>query len=336
MSLIFARIWLGILLLVVLPARAALIPESDVWEMWVPHDADNAIAVDHSAWQLLLDRHLSRRDAGINLFDYASVTAEGRESLRAYLDELAAADPRSWRQAEPERVAGLADDSGSIRYDYDWALTPFSALTPGSDTGAWKPMQLRGRRPASYEIVDGGSAPTLRVSADSAASALVHRLEPAVTAPVQLAWRWRIDSHINASDIMTKAGDDFPARVYVTFGRDVRELPFSTRAKMRLAKLLYGQDVPAAALCYVWARDVPEGTIVPNAYSDTVMMVVARSGGETPSDWQQERRNLQADYRAAFGTDAPPVTSVIVAADTDDTGESVLTWFGDFELVPAE
>ena len=39
-------------------------------------------------------------------------------------------------------------------------------------------------------------------------------------------------------------------------------------------------------------------------------------------------------YRAAFGADAPllPISGVAASADTDQTGESVTAWFGDFRL----
>ena len=215
-------------------------------------------------------------------------------------------------------------------------VTPFSSLPPGADTASWQSTELRGLSPATFEIVADDNGPVLQVTADGSASALVHTVAPALTASSLITWRWKISNHIEASDITTKKGDDFPARVYVTFDRDVKELSFSTRAKIRLARLLYKQDVPAAALCYVWARELPVGTIVPNAYTDTVMMVVARSGGATPSGWFTEQRDLQADYRAAFGTAAPPVTSVIVGADTDNTGESVRSWFGDIEFIPAK
>lgn len=46
-------------------------------------------------------------------------------------------------------------------------------------------------------------------------------------------------------------------------------------------------------------------------------------------DWADERRNLAVDFRNAFGDVAPFVTGIAVAADTDQTGESVTAWFGD-------
>ncbi|NND54159.1 MAG: DUF3047 domain-containing protein [Gammaproteobacteria bacterium] len=215
-------------------------------------------------------------------------------------------------------------------------LAAFSDMQPGATIVGWQQMELRGRSPAQYKLIAENNETVLQVTAEQSASALVHPLAPPASAPGKLEWRWKIGAHIEASDITLKSGDDFPARVYVTFARDRKELSLAARARMRLAKLLYNQDVPAAALCYVWARDLPVGTMVPNAYSDTVVMVVVRSGGATPSGWQTEQRDLSADYEAAFGSTAPPATSVIVAADTDDTGATVRSWFGDITLKPAK
>jgi hypothetical protein len=50
----------------------------------------------------------------------------------------------------------------------------------------------------------------------------------------------------------------------------------------------------------------------------------------------EERRDLEADFRAAFGSREgkapPPVTGIAAGNDTDQTGESVTAWFGDFLL----
>lgn len=214
--------------------------------------------------------------------------------------------------------------------------TPFSLLPEGAPGGGWQPVELRGKTASDFTVVSGPQGNVLQITSDAAASALAYAVEVAAEETALLSWRWKIEGHVAGSDIRTKSGDDFPARVYVTFARDPDELPFATRMKIRLAKMLYGQDVPAAALCYVWAESLPQDLMVPNAYSDTVMMVVARSGGAVPSGWHDEQRDLQADYRAAFGADAPAVTSVMVAADTDDTGTAVRAWFGDIRLHPAE
>ncbi|MBT8423125.1 MAG: DUF547 domain-containing protein [Gammaproteobacteria bacterium] len=96
----FLRAWLLLLLTVLPAAHASLIPESDLWEFWAAHDAQSSLRVDHSAWQGLLDTYLQEGATGVNLFDYAAVTAADRARLQGYLDALAATDPRALRRNE--------------------------------------------------------------------------------------------------------------------------------------------------------------------------------------------------------------------------------------------
>jgi hypothetical protein len=45
-----------------------------------------------------------------------------------------------------------------------------------------------------------------------------------------------------------------------------------------------------------------------------------------------ESRDVYADFRDAFGFDAPAVTSIAVGSDSDNTNERVTTWFGDISF----
>ncbi len=61
----------------------------------------STVRIDHAPWQALLDRHLDARTAdGIHRFRYAHVNAADGARLRAYIDALAAADPRRLARAE--------------------------------------------------------------------------------------------------------------------------------------------------------------------------------------------------------------------------------------------
>lgn len=206
---------------------------------------------------------------------------------------------------------------------------PFSAMQPGEVAAPWEVTALKDREPASFAIVEMNGEQVLHGEADAAAAAVAYVYERPEADAVYVSWRWKISNHISGSDMTKRDGDDFPARVYLTFDRDLRELPFFTRMKIRLARALYGRDLPAAAICYVWDKNLPVGTVMPNAYTDTVMMIVAQSGGAVPSDWQRVARDFRADYFAAFAADAPPLTSIVVGVDSDDTGESASVWFGD-------
>lgn len=84
------------------PAAAApFVPKSDLWDFWQVGDEDNRAAIDHSRWQALLDRYLvTDHPSGINRLDYAAVTADDRVTLRAYIEQLEAFDPRTLNRNE--------------------------------------------------------------------------------------------------------------------------------------------------------------------------------------------------------------------------------------------
>ena len=57
----------------------------------------------------------------------------------------------------------------------------------------------------------------LEARSSDSASALVYALRADPARTPWLSFRWRTERLIEKSDIRTKAGDDYPARVYVVF-----------------------------------------------------------------------------------------------------------------------
>lgn len=210
------------------------------------------------------------------------------------------------------------------------SLTPFSGMAPGEVAPPWRLQTIRGRPAASFRIVDRSGGVVEAVASGSVAS-LIHPVDvdPA-TAPV-LTWRWRIGDAVEGSDLYRRSGDDFPARVYVLFDYDVARLPFAQRWKLRLARLIYGHQVPGAALCYVPAARVARETIAPNAYTGRVRMLVVDDATRV-GEWRTFERNVVRDFLAAFGEPAPRIVAIAIAIDTDDTGETARAWFGDVAL----
>ena len=66
------------------------------------------------------------------------------------------------------------------------------------------------------------------------------------------------------------------------------------------------------------------------------MRIVVLENGRDAGRWKDEKRDVSADFRAAFGAQwsgpLPAVTGVALGNDTDQTGESVTAWFGDVRL----
>lgn len=225
-------------------------------------------------------------------------------------------------------VAAIAFASGPPA-----AIAPFSAARPGAALPAgWELVRLGNLRPPETALVEDAGATVLRLVASDAAGSVAFRLGADPQRTPLLAWRWKVDRVVEGADLRRKEGDDYAARVYVTFDVPESSLSLAQRARMALARLLYGAEVPAAALCYVWDNRNPVGTTAWNAYTSQVRMVVLRSGPGEAGRWVAESRDVAADYREAFGKPAPAVSGVAVSADTDQTHETVTAWFGDVRL----
>lgn len=216
------------------------------------------------------------------------------------------------------------------------AIARFSAAAPGGLPEGWEPFSFaRFPRHTDYRLASDAGVTVLRAEAEASVSALLRPVRADPRALPLLRWTWKVENLLAKSDIRRKDGDDFPARIYVLFDYDPDRLSFADRSRILLARVIYGAQVPAAALCYVWDNRTAPGTILPNAYTDRVRMVVVRSGAADLGRWVAEERDLARDFRAAFGEDPPMISGIAVGADTDNTGERALSWFGDITLHPA-
>jgi hypothetical protein len=134
---------------------------------------------------------------------------------------------------------------------------------------------------------------------------------------------------LKRGDVHRKKGDDYPARIYITFEYNPARLGILEKAKYEAIRLLYGEYPPLAAINYIWETKAPKGTMVPNPYTDQVMMIVVESGPAKLNQWVSEERNLYDDYRQAFGEEPPMISGVAIMTDTDNTGEQATAYYGD-------
>ncbi|HET6545791.1 MAG TPA: DUF3047 domain-containing protein [Rhodanobacteraceae bacterium] len=211
----------------------------------------------------------------------------------------------------------------------------FSTSEPGTDLPSGWRFHALSRKPRTtrFSVVDAAGIGVLRAQADDAAGMIVHPLDlPATTT---LIWRWKVDHALADANLSRKSGDDFAARVYVFFDVPDSALGFGERIKLKLARLVYGQDLPVAALCYVWANRAAVGTIAPSAYTRHIHTIVLESGNGHAGQWRAESRDLGADYRAAFHSPPPRISGIALASDTDNTHARVRAWFGDLAFAPA-
>lgn len=172
------------------------------------------------------------------------------------------------------------------------------------DRDGWEEKSFAGR--TLYELRDGA----LCASSSAAASGLFRKTQVDLGRTPWLHWSWRVEEGLHGGDERSKGGDDYAARVYVVFSGGLAF--WRTRA-----------------INYVWSGAQPEGTIWPNAFTANARMVAVRSGTGHLGEWLDERRDVRADYRQIFGTEAPAVDAVAIMTDTDNTGTSAAACYGD-------
>lgn len=182
------------------------------------------------------------------------------------------------------------------------------------------PQQVPPMTRFTPDTVQGRAA--VRVEADKSYGNLVHRL-PAAPVPARLRFSWRLQQPMAASNLHSKAGDDVAAKVCLSFDLPLAQVPFMDRQRLRLAREVSGEDLPAATLCWVWATTEAVGAKIDNAFSPRVRYIVLRNGADAPGTWLDEQRDVAADFLRAFGDESstvPPITGVAIGADADNTG----------------
>lgn len=234
-------------------------------------------------------------------------------------------------------VVAAAGIGAPARAGAAMSIPRFSTAPAGSAVAPGWAHQRLPKVPAAnrFEIVQDGSRRVLQVHSAAAASTWIARLPGETPARPVLEWQWKVSRALAGSDLRSKDGDDYAARVYVLFDLPSERLSLVDRLRLAAARALSDAELPAAALCYVWSRAQPAGASGWNPYTDRLRMFVVESGDTFAQQWRGVRRDLRADWEAAFGGAMPPIAAVAVGADTDNTTDSVQAWFSDLVLVPA-
>ena len=213
--------------------------------------------------------------------------------------------------ADVLRVGAFSEQEPTRERPADWQPISFSKIDTKTE----------------YDLVRDSTGTVVRARSDGGAAGLGTETRIDLTEYPILEWRWKVDSVVQDGNARTKEGDDYPARLYVTF--DYEELGFGDKVKLVALRALGYDEIPTRALNYIWANRVERGAVLENAYTDWVMMVAVQSGAARTGEWVTERRNVLDDYRAAFGGDPPPVNGVAIMTDTDNTNGTATAYYGD-------
>lgn len=217
-------------------------------------------------------------------------------------------------------------DAGDTR-----SLSLFSQGQAGlAFPSGWKALTFKKiPQQTQYSLVQDGQTLVAKAQARGSASGMIHPLQLDPRQYPILQWRWKVDNVLEKGDVRKKSGDDYPARIYITFAYDPSRASFLDKTKYAAAKLLYGEYPPGAAMNYIWESKAAIGSVFPNPYAEQVKMLVLQSGSARLKQWIHEERNVYQDYQRLFGREPPMITGVAIMTDTDNTQESATAYYGD-------
>jgi hypothetical protein len=178
---------------------------------------------------------------------------------------------------------------------------------------SWIEMPLVGH--TDYRIASYQDRLSIRAEGQRSASGLVLPVDFDAEDCPYLEWDWRVERLQESASLFEKDKEDVAAAIFVMFGD-----PGSFAAPR-----------PVPTLRYVWTTGrVPEETIVDSPYlPGVVRSIVVQGGVESPLAWESERRDLVADFQAAFGRlPKDRVQAVALFTDNDQTQEPVIAHYG--------
>ncbi len=132
-----------------------------------------------------------------------------------------------------------------------------------------------------------------------------------------LSWKWKISNVVRSAIEKRKDRFDSAARVMVIFGEE------------RRFRWMEGAEPTGMKIEYIWASHLPRGDVFDHPGEKSCKVFVLESGEGKAGQWISERRNIQKDFKTAFGTEAPEVLAIGIQTDTRYSNEMVTTYYSD-------
>jgi hypothetical protein len=198
----------------------------------------------------------------------------------------------------------------------------------------WRPLFFpKIKRHSKYTVVkEQDDVSCLKAESNSSASGIIYRKEFNVYDFPKVRWRWKIENVYKKGNAREKSGDDYPLRLYIMFKYDPEKASLGQKLRYGLARRVYGEYPPQSSLNYIWASRKHAEKILTNPYADEAKMIIKESGGEKAGIWVEEQADILEDYEKAFGSAPPAIASIAIMNDSDNTGESSVSYVDYIEV----
>lgn len=177
----------------------------------------------------------------------------------------------------------------------------------------WQPQRFSRLDATTYQLIREGKTQVLQARCEHSASGYLWKEKIDLSKTPKLSWRWRVQQIYPGLPEREKSGDDYPARLYVV--RDGGWAIWRTRS-----------------LVYVWSNGEAAARDWPDAYTAQAHVIAVRAGVQGLGQWQQEQRDLRADFKTYFGEDVDRVDAVALMTDCDDSKGRGVAEYGDIRL----
>jgi hypothetical protein len=130
-----------------------------------------------------------------------------------------------------------------------------------------------------------------------------------------LSWGWKVSNVVRSAIETKKDRFDAAARVIVIFGRE------------KGVNLFRGGEPSGLKIEYIWASHLPKGRVFDHPGEKDCKVFVTESGETKAGQWVYEMRDVNKDYKKAFGADSPGLLAIGIQTDTDHSNEKVTAYY---------
>ena len=191
----------------------------------------------------------------------------------------------------------------------DATSIPIALFSTGTLQG-WEEKEFEGKTQYSLVRDDDLKQTVLKAESNHGASGLFREQKIDLNQTPYLNWSWKTSSAFKDINENEKAGDDFVARIYVVVD----------------GGFFFWKTI---ALNYVWSSSHQKGDKWDNPFTSNATMYAIDSGLKNIGKWQKYKRNIKLDLKNIAGKDTQYIDAIAIMTDTDNSGQSTTTYFGD-------
>ena len=221
-------------------------------------------------------------------------------------------------------TVSLADKPGQS----PWAV---GTASPGVSS-VWEHQPFPGKTASRYRYVYTDGRHALRAHTQTSISLLHQKIRLSAAELAQVQFSWKVPALIANADMALRDADDSPVRLVLVFEGDRSKFSMKNAMLSELAHSLTGEPMPYATLMYVWCNTRAPGSVIINPRTDRIRKLVLESGTGRLNQWIDYRRDIAADFEAAFGEPPGALLGVGIMTDTDNTRSETQAWYGPVTL----